>query len=98
MESKRMKVLCPVQRDDSKKAVWRTLGIAFENKDGSINVYLDAYPANGKLQLREFDEDDRRMGEGGRFQRGGSGFAGSGFDTPPSASAAGASANGELPF
>lgn len=91
MESKRMKVLCPVNKGDDKKAVWRTLGIAFENKDGSINVYLDAYPVNGKLQLREFDDDDRRVGEGTRFQRGGSGF-----DSPASASAA--SASGELPF
>jgi len=98
MESKRMKVLCPVQRnDDSKKAVWRTLGIAFENKDGSINVYLDAYPVNGKLQLREFDDDDRRVGEGTRFQRNGSGFGSSGFDSPASASAVGG-ASGELPF
>lgn len=98
MDSKRLKVLCPVQKDNDKKATWRTLGIAFVNKDGSINVYLDAYPANGKLQLREFDDDDRRVGEGTRFGRSGTGFGGTGFDSPASASAGGASANGELPF
>lgn len=38
------------------KSYWRKLGKAFTNRDGSINVYLDAVPTNGKLQLREPDE------------------------------------------
>jgi hypothetical protein len=90
MDSKRMKVLCPISTKDEKKTVWKNLGIAFENKDGSINVYLDVLPLNGKLQLREFDDDDRRVGEGTRFQS----RVGSGFDGGP----ASASANAELPF
>jgi len=88
--NKRMKVLCPIQSaKDDKKTVWRSLGIAFENRDGSINVYLDVLPINGKLQLREFDEDDRRVGEGTRFPA----QVGPGFTDPASASA-----SGELPF
>jgi hypothetical protein len=88
MESKKMKVLCPISTKDEKKTVWKNLGIAFENKDGSINVYLDVLPLNGKLQLRDFDEEDRRVGEGTRFSPRGSGFEGP----------ASASANAELPF
>lgn len=44
------------------KGFWVRVGVAFENKDGSINVRLDALPVNGTLQLREYearDDDDR---------------------------------------
>ena len=37
----------------SGKAVWVKIGAAFTNKDGSINVRLDALPVNGTLQVRE---------------------------------------------
>ena len=32
---------------------WVRIGHAFVNKDGSINAYLDVYPRDGKLQIRE---------------------------------------------
>ena len=32
---------------------WVKIGHAFVNKDGSINAYLDVYPRDGKLQIRE---------------------------------------------
>lgn len=32
---------------------WVKVGIAFLNRDASINVVLDALPINGRLQLRE---------------------------------------------
>lgn len=57
MSSNRKKVLCPVQRKDG-KTFWMSVGSAFPNKDGSMNVYLDAYPSNGRLQIRELDERD----------------------------------------
>jgi hypothetical protein len=34
------------------KSFWVRVGVAFTNRDGSINVFLDALPVNGKLQLR----------------------------------------------
>ena len=40
------------------KANWTKVGTAFTNKDGSINVYLDALPVNGKLQIRERKEKE----------------------------------------
>jgi len=51
------KVLCPVEGKNG-KTFWLKMGRAFDNKDGSMNVFLDAYPANGKLQVREMDERD----------------------------------------
>ena len=56
MSAKRRKVLCPMERQG--KTYWMRIGSAFLNNDGSTNVYLDAYPANGKLQIRDLDERD----------------------------------------
>ena len=32
---------------------WTRVGIGFVNRDGSINVVLDAVPLNGRLQIRD---------------------------------------------
>jgi hypothetical protein len=48
-------------KDD--KSYWRQLGVAFVNRDGSINVLLDALPVNGRLQIRDAEP---RTGESDR--------------------------------
>lgn len=53
------KVLCPVENPNG-KTWWMRVGRAYINKDGSTNVYLEAFPANKKLQIRDWDEDDRK--------------------------------------
>lgn len=40
------------------KSYWTRVGSAFENKDGSVNIYLNALPINGKLQIRDKKEKD----------------------------------------
>lgn len=45
-------------KTDDQKAFWNQIGVAFVNRDGSINVKLDAVPVDGKLQLRERQEND----------------------------------------
>ncbi len=40
-------------KNDSKKNFWTNVGVAFVNKDGSINVILNAFPVSGKLQIRD---------------------------------------------
>lgn len=55
-QSRRKKVLSPMEKNG--KTYWIRIGSAFTNADGSTNVYLDAYPTNGKLQIRELDEKD----------------------------------------
>jgi hypothetical protein len=61
-ESKRFKVLCPITRKDE-TTYWARAGAAFVNRDGSITILLDLLPTNGKLQLRDWDEPDRRVGD-----------------------------------
>jgi hypothetical protein len=41
------------ERND--KTYWNRIGVAFTNKDGSINVKLDALPTGGTLQLRDYE-------------------------------------------
>lgn len=43
------------------KSRWTKVGQAFVNKDGSINVFLDAFPKDGKIQIR----DRKTKNEGG---------------------------------
>ncbi|MGV3625219.1 MAG: hypothetical protein ACO1OB_30680 [Archangium sp.] len=47
--------------DKEKKSVWVKAGSAFVNRDGSINVYLDVLPLDGKLHVREPLEDRRTV-------------------------------------
>jgi hypothetical protein len=35
------------------KGFWVRIGSAFMNRDGSINVLLDAFPVNGRLHIRD---------------------------------------------
>ena len=55
-QTRRKKVLSPMEKNG--KTFWLRIGTAFINADGSTNVYLDAYPTNGKLQIRDLDEKD----------------------------------------
>lgn len=43
-------------RKDTEKKYWVQVGRAFENRDGSTTVYLDALPVNGLLQIRSGNE------------------------------------------
>lgn len=68
LQQKQMfKVLCPMKKQDG-GTYWMRLGTGFRNKDNSINIHLDALPTGEapKLQLREFDDEDRRRMEGNR--------------------------------
>lgn len=40
-------------RKDGEKHPWAKIGVAFRNKDDSINVILDAVPLTGKLNIRD---------------------------------------------
>ena len=42
-----------VEREKDGRQFWVRVGAAFVNRDGSLNVRLDAMPVNGKLQIRE---------------------------------------------
>ena len=50
--SNRKDVFTIVERK-GQKPLWLKIGSAFVNKDDSLNVYLDALPLNGDLNVRE---------------------------------------------
>jgi len=39
--------------------IWMRVGMAWLNRDGSINVVLDALPVGGRIQLRVDDRERR---------------------------------------
>ena len=41
------------------KGRWTRIGVAFENKDGSLNVLIDAIPLNGRLHIRDRDDSQQ---------------------------------------
>jgi hypothetical protein len=75
--------LAPLAEDGNQRAVWRTVytvvdrghnkklwlrvGVAFVNRDGSLNVRLDAMPVNGQLYIREALPRDGRDNGGDLF-------------------------------
>lgn len=52
--------------DKEKKSVWVKAGSAWVNRDGSINVYLDVLPLDGKLHVREPLEERRNTNDNNR--------------------------------
>jgi len=58
------KILCPIEKPNGTKW-WMQLGSGYENKDSSVNMYLNAVPVPQKpgpltLQLREVTEAELR--------------------------------------
>jgi hypothetical protein len=39
---------------------WNRVGSAFHNRDGSMNIFLDSLPRDGKIQIREDDREPRK--------------------------------------
>jgi hypothetical protein len=56
-----MKAVYTVVDRGQGKSFWVRVGVGFTNRDGSLNLRLDAIPVNGMLQVREWtDPHDRR--------------------------------------
>ena len=41
-----------LDRGEDQRPYWLRIGTCFRNRDGSQNIYLDALPRDGKLQVR----------------------------------------------
>lgn len=52
------------ERSDEQKSLWSKIGIAFVNKDDSLNVILDAIPVSGKLHIREQKQQNPNFKKG----------------------------------
>jgi hypothetical protein len=51
------------EREGYDRPIWTRVGSAFRNRDGSLNLHLEALPVNGRLHIRELDanrSNDRR--------------------------------------
>ena len=47
------------KNDGRDRARWVRVGVAFSNRDGSLNVLLDALPLSGRLQIRDRSESQK---------------------------------------
>jgi hypothetical protein len=56
-----------VERNKDGRKFWVRVGAAFVNRDGSLNVRLDAMPVNGELQIRDYQP--REVRESGDHER-----------------------------
>lgn len=55
-ENQETRAVYTIVKQGDGKNHWLRIGVAFTNRDGSINVVLNALPMNGKLQLRDWPE------------------------------------------
>ncbi len=58
--NKSMKTVYTVIERGQGKSIWVRVGTGYTNRDGSLNLRLDAIPVNGMLQVREWDSGERR--------------------------------------
>jgi hypothetical protein len=58
-QSKTMKAVFTVVDRGQGKAIWIRIGVGFTNRDGSLNLKLDALPVSGTLQVRDWQPYDR---------------------------------------
>lgn len=61
--AKAMKVVFTVVERSPGKSFWTRIGVGFVNKDGSLNLRLDAVPINGMVQVRDWEPAERFSGE-----------------------------------
>lgn len=50
-------------RDSNGKSHWIRAGTAWRNRDGSLNVFLEVLPLDGKLHIREALPEDLAAGK-----------------------------------
>lgn len=51
-----------VEREGLEKNQWIRIGVAFVNKDQSLNLRLDAFPVNGTLHVRDPQNGKKQKG------------------------------------
>lgn len=55
-DEKKRSIYTIVQR--AGRTLWIRVGVGFVNRDDSINLYLDALPVSGQLQVRQYRRRD----------------------------------------
>ena len=55
MQNRAKAVFTIIEGEKLEKPVFRRIGIAFVNKDQSLNIVLDALPVSGRLHVRDME-------------------------------------------
>jgi hypothetical protein len=74
------KIYTVVEKPGMAKGIWLEIGVAKENRDGSISGKLDCLPVNGSIQVRPWEPRRRDEGESRRDDER---PQGNGFRQPP---------------
>ena len=53
MSQSNLKVVYVITKRDDRK-YWNRIGVAFTNRDGSLNVRLEAMPVGGEMHIRDY--------------------------------------------
>lgn len=61
MDNSKMKIAYVITSRGGKN-FWNRVGVAFVNRDGSINVKLEAIPVNGEIQIRDYVPREELVG------------------------------------
>ena len=61
MDANKIKVAYVIN-ERSGKSHFNRIGVAFVNKDGSINVKLEAIPVNGEIHIRDYVPKEESAG------------------------------------
>jgi hypothetical protein len=62
--SKQLKTVYMINERNG-KSFWTKIGIGFVNRDGSINLKVEAWPTTGSIQIRDYEPYDAREGRRG---------------------------------
>jgi hypothetical protein len=83
MDQSKMKIAYVVTQRGTNK-YWTRIGVAFVNRDGSINVKLEAVPVNGEIHVRDYvAREDRDEGAGPTLlKKAGNGHSEESFSEP----------------
>jgi len=82
MDQSKMKIAYVVTQRGTNK-YWTRIGVAFVNRDGSINVKLEAVPVNGEIHVRDYGaREDREEGGPTLLKKAGNGHGDESFSEP----------------
>lgn len=59
MDNSKMKYVYVISGKGERK-FWTKVGVAFVNRDGSLNCKLDSLPIDGELHIRDFTPKEER--------------------------------------
>lgn len=83
MESKPMKVVYVIT-ERGEKSYWTRIGVAYTNRDGSLNIKLDAVPVSGTMQVRDWTPRDEQPAANGAHKGNGAALPPQPLDDFPS--------------